>query len=95
RRPMEDAAQAYVDAGRVDFPRWVRGAHRTALRVAALLADDLTGSLEAVRRFDRDASAGTGAAWIAGSELARDLVVFWASKPAMHVRRHVGLLGGG
>lgn len=94
RRPMEEAAQAYVDAGRVDFPRWVRGAHRTAIRVAALLADDLNGSLEILRRIDREAPGATGAAWLAASDVARDLVVFWASKPAMHLRRHTGMLGG-
>jgi tetratricopeptide (TPR) repeat protein len=94
RRPMEEAAQAYVDAGRVDFPRWVRGAHRTAIRVAALLADDLTASLEILRRIDRESPGATGAAWLAASDVARDLVVFWASKPAMHLRRHTGLLGG-
>jgi hypothetical protein len=93
RRPMEEAAQAYVDVGRVDFPRWVRGAHRTAIRIAALLADDLAGSLEVLRRIDREGPGTSGAAWIEASDVARDLVVFWASKPAMHLRRHAGLLG--
>ncbi|MBX3251378.1 MAG: hypothetical protein KF901_29645 [Myxococcales bacterium] len=93
RKQMEEAAAAYIDAGRVDFPRWVRGAQRTATRVAALLADDLAASLSALRGFERD-MVGTGPALLEASDVARDLVVFWGSAPAMHLRRHAGLLGG-
>lgn len=92
RKAMEEAARAYVDAGRVDFSRWVRGAERTATRAASLVSDDLHGAIEVLRRTERDLSVSEGEELVRTSDVVRDLVVFWASKPGMHLRRHMGLI---
>ncbi len=93
RKAMEEAANAYVDVGRVDFPRWERAARRTAIRVAGLLADDLKDCVDVLRRTERDTQSMTGSALIEHNEVIADLVAFWASKAAMHIRKHAGLLG--
>lgn len=92
RKPMEEAGRAYVDAGRVDFARWVHGARRTAHRVAGLLSDDLVAAVDVLRRTERDLGAMEGPALVRSSEVVADLVAFWASKAAMHIRRHAGML---
>ncbi|MAT29017.1 MAG: hypothetical protein CMN29_29340 [Sandaracinus sp.] len=93
RKGMEEAARAYVEVGRVDFPRWTFGARRTAYRVAALLADDLWGVTEVLRRTEANMQNLEGAALLREAEPVADLVAFWASRAAMHVRQHAGLLG--
>lgn len=92
RKAMEEAARIYVDAGRVDFARWVRGAERTATRAASLVSDDLNGSVEVLRRTERDLSVSEGEELVRSSDVVRDLVVFWASKAGMHLRRHMGII---
>ncbi|MEM9071871.1 MAG: tetratricopeptide repeat protein [Myxococcota bacterium] len=92
RKAMEESASLYVEAGRVDFPRWARAAQRTANRIAALLADDLAACVDVLRRTERDLSAMNGATLVTESTVVSDLVTFWASKAAMHVRKHAGLL---
>lgn len=92
RRALEEAAARYLEAGRVDFDRWARAARRTATRVAALLADDLAAAVDVLRRTERELSALSGASLITESELVADLVRFWTSEAAMHLRRHAGLI---
>ena len=93
RKVVDEAARAYVAAGPVDFGRLSRGATRTAARVAALLSDDLVASVRALQRTERDIQGLAGPALLAGSPIVRDLLAFWASEPAMHLRRHAGLAG--
>ncbi len=89
---MEEAGRAYVEAGRVDFARWVHSARRTSHRVAALLSDDLMATIEVLRRTERDLAGLDGPALVRSSDTVSDLLTFWASKAAMHVRKHTGLL---
>lgn len=92
RKAMEEAGRAYVEAGRVDFARWVHSARRTSHRVAALLSDDLMATIEVLRRTERDLAGLDGPALVRSSDTVSDLLTFWASKAAMHVRKHTGLL---
>ena len=89
---IDEAARGYVAAGNVDFARLSRGATRTAARVAALLTDDLAASVQALQRTERDIQGLSGPALVEGSAYVRDLLAFWASEPAMHLRRHAGLV---
>ncbi len=92
RKALEQAAAHYVEAGRLDFVRWARATRRTATRVAALLADDLPACVDVLRRTERELSPLSGASLIAQSDAVADLVTFWTSEAAMHLRRHAGLL---
>ncbi len=92
RKGMEEAAEEYVSAGRIDFPRWTHGLHRTSHRVAALLCDDLPAACAVLRRTERELQGLEGAALVEGSPVVKDLLAFWVSKPAMQVRQHAGLL---
>jgi len=91
RKNVDEAARQYVDAGQVSFARFCHGAQRTAVRIAALLSDDLGASVQALQRTERDIQGLSGPALIEGSPIVRDLLAFWASEPAMHLRRHAGL----
>jgi tetratricopeptide (TPR) repeat protein len=68
-----------------DLGTFVQWAHQTARRVALVVADDLLGSLDALRRTDE---IGDGPA----SPIVADLLKVWVSKPAMDLRRRVGLV---
>ncbi len=92
RKALEEAARAYIDAPRVDFTRWARAAVRTANRAAALLSDDLLGTIEVLRRTERDLAALKGSGLVRESEVVRDLVKFWPSAAAMHLRHHTGII---
>lgn len=91
RKNVDEAARHYVAAGQVNFGRFARAAQRTAVRIAALLSDDLGQSVQALQRTERDIAGLSGSALLEGSPIARDLLSFWASEPAMHLRRHAGL----
>lgn len=94
RKALEETAARYVEAGRVDLDRWARAARRTATRVAALLSDDLAACVEVLRRTERELSALSGATLVHESEAIADLLAFWTSEAAMHLRQHSGLIGG-
>jgi tetratricopeptide (TPR) repeat protein len=68
-----------------DLGSFVQWAHQTARRVALIVADDLIGSLDALRRTDE---IGDGPS----SPIIADLLKVWVSKPAIDVRRRVGLV---
>ncbi len=91
RRLVRDAALAYSQAKRVKFDRWVNAAHRTAVRVALLLCDDLDPLVQDVRsRIAPEREAGgetfdTRPAYV-------DALKFWVSPAAMHLREHMGML---
>ncbi len=48
--------------------------------------------MQGLQRTERDIQGLTGAALLEGSPIVRDLLAFWASEPAMHLRRHAGLV---
>jgi len=91
RRLVREAALAYSQAKRVKFDRWVNAAHRTAIRTALLLCDDL-GPLEQDVRSriapEREAEGQT----FDSHPTYIDALKFWASPAAMHLREHMGML---
>jgi len=93
RKPVEEAAQAYVEAGRVDVDRLYRRSRRTAYRVAALLAGDLVAVTQALVEAHPEWSQLDAEALVHDAAPVRDLVVFWTSPAALHLRAHAGLSG--
>ena len=85
RRQFEGAATVFARSPPIDLATFVQWAHQTARRVALVVADDLHGSLETLGRTE-DLSAGPA------SPVVGDLLKVWVSKPAMDLRRRVGLL---
>ena len=92
RKVAEEAAQAYVDAGQVDVERLYRRTARTSHRVAALLAGDLVASIRAIVDQHPEWSTLDPTALMHDAAPIRDLVAFWVTAPALHLRRHAGLL---
>jgi tetratricopeptide (TPR) repeat protein len=91
RRRVRDAALAYSQAKRVKFDRWVNAAHRTALRAALLVCDDLDPLVQEVRSRiapEREAEGHT----FDQHPTYLDALKFWASPAAMHLREHMGML---
>jgi tetratricopeptide (TPR) repeat protein len=91
RGPIEDAARIYAAAPHIDFGEYVAGVRLTAVRAAAVLADDLPSSVALVRRLEGDLSGAEGAAVGQASAMVDDLLRFWVSDPAGVLRRRLGL----
>ena len=92
RGRMEEAAALYLGAKLPDINEWVRKVRLTAARSALLLADDLPGPVDLVRRTEADLSGATGEQLNYGVRLVHDLMRFWVSDPAFTLRRRLGLL---
>ncbi|HEY6728684.1 MAG TPA: hypothetical protein VI197_31955, partial [Polyangiaceae bacterium] len=92
RGRMEEAAALYLGAKLPDINEWVRKVRLTAARTALLLADDLPGPVDLVRRTEADLSGATGEQLNHGVRLVHDLMRFWVSDPAFTLRRRLGLL---
>lgn len=91
RKLVRDAALAYSQAQRVKFDRWVNAAHRTALRAALLVCDDLEPLVQDVRSRiapDRESEGET----FDTHPVYIDALKFWASPAAMHLREHMGMV---
>ena len=91
RRLVRDAALTYSQAKRVKFDRWVKAAHRTALRAALLVCDDLDPLVQDVRSRiapEREAEGET----FDKHPTYLDALKFWASPAAMHLREHMGMI---
>lgn len=92
RKSAEEAARNYVAAGPVDFPRFCRAALRTTNRVALLIADDLMGAAQALGALEGDGPAPIGPELVGRSDAMKDMLKFWASDAALHLRRHTGMI---
>jgi hypothetical protein len=92
RGRMEEAAALYLGAQRPEISEWVRKVRFTATRAAVLLADDLAGPIDLVRRTEGDLAGLQGEQLNHGLRLVQDLMRFWISEPALAVRRRAGLL---
>lgn len=90
RRTVEDLARRHLAAPPVDFPSVVAGAEGAALRVAAVLADDLQACVEVLQRTERDLQGLSGAALLRRSGPVHDVVRFWLSDDALALRRRLG-----
>ncbi|MBI4705909.1 MAG: tetratricopeptide repeat protein, partial [Deltaproteobacteria bacterium] len=92
RKAMEEAAARYaLIAGSIDLDRWIQTVEPTLVRAAAVLAGDLPAAVELVRRDGF--SLLEGPQLVRGSATVADLLRFWASAPAMELRRQAGLVG--
>jgi tetratricopeptide (TPR) repeat protein len=91
RRAMEESAQVYVGTPRLDFAEWALRTRIAAARAAAIVADDLPGSISLVRRLEADLSGAQGAALASGMRVVHDLLRFWVSDAAFSLRRRIGL----
>jgi hypothetical protein len=89
RKAMEAAAATYADSEPIDIATWRTNIERSAGRIAALVADDLPGSVE-VLRFLRQLER-VGPSLVTSSSEVRDLVVFWVSDAAIDARRSAGM----
>lgn len=92
RRILEEVAPRYIKQGTSDLPNLARSVAFGAARTAALLADDLPASVEALRRTERDYGSASVAELVAGAPIVSDLVRFWTSDVALDIRRRAGLL---
>lgn len=91
RRRVREAALAYAEAKRVKFDRWVNAAHRTAVRAALLLCDELDPMVEDARGRIAPGREGESETFETDSVFL-DALRFWASPAAMHLREHMGML---
>jgi tetratricopeptide (TPR) repeat protein len=92
RGRMEEAAALYLGANLLEIGEWVRKVRLTAARAALLLADDLPGPIDLVRRTEGDLAGLQGEPLNYGMRSVHDLMRFWVSEPAFALRRRVGLL---
>ena len=88
RRVLEDAAIALAQRGLPDTHGWTQCQHLTAIRVAAVIANDLTAVVELLC----DAPLGQLRSRLGKLPLPVDLLRFWLSRPALALRRRIGLL---
>jgi len=93
RKQLETGAEEVVALGTVDLAAWRYQAQQWGLRAAAVLADDLDASLDALR-WVIDLPLARGRALVEASPAVRDLLRFWVSNRAAQVRAQTGILGG-
>jgi tetratricopeptide (TPR) repeat protein len=92
RRALEEVAPLYLGAPQNDFEGWSNEVRRTAVRSAAILADDLPASITLLRRMEGDLAGLRGVALQQGMALMHDLLRFWVSDAAFAVRRRLGMM---
>ncbi len=92
RGRMEEAAALYLGANLLEIHEWVRKVRLTAARAALLLADDLPGPIDLLRRTEGDLAGVTGESLNSGIRAVHDLMRFWVSDQAFGLRRRLGLL---
>ncbi|MFW6050499.1 MAG: tetratricopeptide repeat protein [Myxococcota bacterium] len=92
RKSVQQAATRYVETPKVDFGAWYAAIRRTSHRIAALMADDLPGVMDALRSTERELSNLEGAEMLRASPVALDLLRFWGTDQAMALRAQLGLL---
>jgi len=90
RKAAEVAAAELAASPPADLTRWQASMNATAVRAAMLVADDLGGSIDALRYIIALPDA-KGQALVATSEPVRDLMRFWISNRAAGVRLHAGM----
>ncbi len=94
RKLMEEVAHRYVATPKVDFPRWVDGLNQAARRIASVVADDLDGCIDVMRRTERDLAGLDGMSLARTSDTVADLLRFWISDTALELRKHAGMIAG-
>jgi len=92
RRQAEEAVRGYLGMPVLDFQSFVDDLRRAAMRMAAVLSDDLASTVAVVQREDEELVGLSGPALLRRSGPVNDLVRFWLSEPALEVRRALGYL---
>lgn len=90
RKPLDDTASSYVASQSVDFAHFVEAVVTSANRVALVVADDLLGALDLLRKYERDVANLSGAAFVSHPMVKR-LCRFWVSPEADALRRRCGM----
>lgn len=86
RKTLEDAAKQLLAHGPLDFIAWAEKVDRRLIQLATLVADDLVGSVDILRRLERELQHREGAELVRRSPPIADLVRFWVSADAMSLR---------
>ncbi|MCA9523846.1 MAG: hypothetical protein KC609_22910, partial [Myxococcales bacterium] len=92
RRTFEEAAQRYATGPALDVQAWYRAVERSAIRMAAMVSDDLPGAVAMLFTSEpslRDLSVRDA---LANDSVIRDLLIFWMSEASLEHRRRSGLL---
>ncbi len=92
RRPLEEAAEAYVAEPVTDFSAWSQAVRTTAARAALIVCDDLPAAVEVIRRTEGDLAGAQGELLARSSAMIADLMQFWVSEAAFAARRRLNLL---
>jgi hypothetical protein len=90
RRAVETSAAEYAANPPGDLTRWHWAITQTAARAALLVTDELSSSIEALRHLT-DLSGSEGTRLVQASREVRDLMRFWVSDRAVHVRRRANV----
>lgn len=92
RRAFEEAAQHYARGPALDAQAFSTAVHRSAIRMAAMVADDLQSAVAMLFTTEPDLRNRSVADVLAEDSVIRDLLVFWMSEAAVEHRRRSGLL---
>lgn len=92
RGRVDEVALLYSGEPIGDAVEWVRRVRLTAARAAVVLADDLPGSIDMLRRTEGDLAGLEGRELAQGMHTIKDLLRFWVSEPAFALRRRLGTL---
>jgi tetratricopeptide (TPR) repeat protein len=92
RGRVDEVATLYSSDPVADVVEWVRRVRLTAARAAVVVADDLPGSVDMLRRTEGDLAGLEGRGLAQGMHMVKDLLRFWISEPAFALRRRLGTL---
>lgn len=93
RRTLDELAPRYASQPVTDYPALVARVQRAGARIGLLLSDDLTASIDAMRRLEREGQSLDFAGFLRASNAAQDLMRFHCSEQAVDLRRRFGGLG--
>ena len=91
RKPLDEAAAAFVQAPLTDVAGWVRTLEQTAARAAAAAVGDLPAVIRVLMR-EAGADPRDPSAFVRSHPTARALLQFWGSGGAAQALRHTGML---
>ena len=89
RRFLELAAPTYARAPRIDPSTVIDWIHQSSRRIASIVADDLSATVEALQHAEGKMARETAADT---SQIISDLLKCWISTPAMVLREQLGLI---
>jgi hypothetical protein len=81
-----------LDGAPPDVERWSASFDLTTARIGALVANDLPAAISVLRQTGATPARIEGVALVRASPALADLLRFWASEPALDLRRAAGIL---